>query len=86
MVLLDFVLQQGEGNNGSGQEAVPVPSDGMRAPPATEAVDVRWVLARLESLTHISSNKSKSKIPDEVVVEVTGAHEPVVDPIPDCKT
>ena len=40
MVLLDFVLQQGEGNNGSGQEAVPVPSDGMRAPPATEAVDV----------------------------------------------
>ena len=39
-VLLDLVLQQGEGNNGSGQEAVPVPSDGMRAPPATEAVDV----------------------------------------------
>ena len=40
MVLLDLVLQQGEGNNGSGQEAVPVTSDGMRAPPATEAVDV----------------------------------------------
>ena len=50
--LLDLLLQQGDGNNGGGQETVPVPLDGMRAPPATEAdVDVRRASARPGALT-----------------------------------
>ena len=79
MVLLEVLLQHGDGNTGSGQEAVPVPSDGMRAPPATEAdVDMRRASARPGALTHLSSSslsESKSKIPAEVVAEIVGVDE-----------
>ena len=79
VVLLDLLLQHGDGNNGGGQEAVPVPSDGMRAPPATEAdVGMRRASARPGALTHLSSSslsESKSKIPAEVVAEIVGVDE-----------
>ena len=79
MVLPELLLQHGDGNTGSGQEAVPVPSDGMRAPPATEAdVDMRRASARPGALTHLSSSslsESKSKIPGGAVVEIVGADE-----------
>ena len=79
MALLEVLLQQGDGNIGSGRVADPVSWDGMRAPPGTEAdVGMRRASARPWALTHLSSSSlsmSKSKIPAEVVVEITGVNE-----------
>ena len=79
MAFLEVLLQQGDGNIGSGRVADPVSEDGMRAPPGTEAdVGMRRASARPWALTHLSSSSlsmSKSKIPAEVVVEITGVNE-----------
>ena len=53
---------------GSGQEAVPVLADGMRAPPATEAANV-------DNSFSLSSRSMKSNIPPEVSVKILGVHD-----------
>ena len=51
---------------GSGQEAVPVLSDGMRAPPATEAdVNVELEIVVVEAIVKADGVSEESEIPVE---------------------